>query len=308
MIDKKIADTIGIPDYYVDEYNATTMINFWPIMSEFANVFSPAAICEIGSERGLTSSRLAKLLPRVQIHVVDPVISEAVKGMSNVVAHEETSLTFMSKKLEIPFYIIDGDHNYETVSAEIKAAVKNSGSGPFCAMFHDVGWPFARRDGYYNPEQVSTPHDYSFNSVLKLETGELEPGSGGFESGDYFALSKHSGGEKNGVLTAIEDFHRTAGDKWKLITFPMFYGMAILWNEDGLDKESVLKIKNMQDSIEILSPIFSCAEANRLRLLQGLAETRDDLLKERKMSAHLRDHPYRNLLRFIGQWRANQNS
>jgi hypothetical protein len=291
MLSDEFRRIVGVPDYYVDEYNATTMINFWPIVAAFADAFRPRSICEIGSERGLTSERLSALLPDVRIHVVDPRISDRVKSMPNVDAHEETSKDFLSRRKKIPFYLIDGDHNYETVSMEIREAVRNNGDGPFCAMFHDAGWPFARRDGYYAPSLVSNPRPHRHHVFLRLEDQSMQQGGRGFQNGESFALAETAGGPRNGVLTAIEDFVAGSPDQWALLRVPMFYGLAILWRPTGLSDSSLSKIASTVAAIELMSPVFSCAEANRLRLLQGLAEHRDDHARLSRRTRWLRAIP-----------------
>lgn len=288
MLSESFRDTVGVPDYYVDEENATTMINFWPIIASFAEAFSPDAICEIGSERGLTSRRLAELLPGVEVHVVDPEISDSVKSVTNVTPHEMTSEDFFGKGLNPAFYIIDGDHNYETVGMEIRAAVANAGAGAFCAIFHDVGWPFARRDGYYAPDRLESVKPHAYDSYLSIEDEALRPGRRGFENRESFALARNSGGSANGVLTAIEDFvAEDRGSRWKLLRIPVFYGMAVLWREDGLGDEQVARIRATEAACSLLRPLLACAEANRLRLFESLARNRADLAEaNRRLEKH----------------------
>jgi len=271
MLAKNIIEILNLPEWYVDENNATTMINFWPIISEFAKIFHPNDICEIGSERGLTSQRLAELLPDADIHVVDPFIAADVKAMKNTRAYEETSEKFLKRKLPINFYLIDGDHNYETVSMEIALASENAAQGPFCAMFHDIGWPFARRDGYYNPKLVKTPHPHQFDSYLSLEDDLLRYGRHGFETQKVFALANNSGGEHNGVLTAIEDFIETKNQDWRLLKVPMFFGLGLVWDETHMSQDSINRIRELEKTVEFMRPMMAAAEANRLRLIQSLA-------------------------------------
>lgn len=276
MIYQGIADTIGLPDYYVDEYNSTPMLNFWCVIGRLAEIFRPTAVCEIGSERGLTSHRLAEALPEAKVYVVDPAVSESVKAKPNVTAYEETSAVFLAKGIAVPFYLVDGDHNYETVSMEISRAVANRPIGePFCMVFHDVGWPFARRDGYYNPSAVIQPLSYRHDGCLKLEADGLSDEPGGFENGRSFGLAVQSGGARNGVRTAIDDFmDENGGQDWTYCSIPLFYGTGILVDMTTLDACQESQFRGLVDAIALLSPMLACAEANRLRLLQGLSEHR----------------------------------
>ena len=52
--------------------------------------------------------------------------------------------------------VIDGDHNYYTVSRGVapdRRALRPAGQLPLL-LFHDVLWPHGRRDDYFDPEQI----------------------------------------------------------------------------------------------------------------------------------------------------------
>ena len=70
-------------------------------------------------------------------------------------------------------------------------------------LFHDVGWPHARRDTYYAPDRI--PEDK--RQPLARNTG-LAPGNTGVDPAGlpFEWAADHEGGPRNGVLTAIEDF------------------------------------------------------------------------------------------------------
>jgi hypothetical protein len=85
--------------------------------------------------------------------------------------------------------IIDGDHNWYTVYNELKTIaerdlIKTEGT----IFFHDVCWPYGRRDMYYQPKQI--PKEFTHPHAWQ---------------GEFFA-AVHEGGERNGVLNALEDF------------------------------------------------------------------------------------------------------
>ena len=53
--------------------------------------------------------------------------------------------------------LIDGDHNFFTVRNELElvwAGVRDRAGRLPVVMFHDVGWPYARRDLYYEPGDI----------------------------------------------------------------------------------------------------------------------------------------------------------
>ena len=51
--------------------------------------------------------------------------------------------------------MIDGDHNYFTVSEELRLIGERApGAELPLLLFHDVCWPHGRRDDYFDPEQI----------------------------------------------------------------------------------------------------------------------------------------------------------
>ena len=51
--------------------------------------------------------------------------------------------------------VIDGDHNYWTVSEELRLLSERApGAELPLLLFHDVCWPHARRDDYFAPELI----------------------------------------------------------------------------------------------------------------------------------------------------------
>ena len=53
--------------------------------------------------------------------------------------------------------LIDGDHNWYTVFNELRLIEEMSRLKGFpmpLVMFHDIGWPYGRRDMYYNPSDI----------------------------------------------------------------------------------------------------------------------------------------------------------
>ena len=51
--------------------------------------------------------------------------------------------------------MIDGDHNYYTVSEELRLIAERAGNEQMpLLLFHDVSWPHGRRDDYFDPSQI----------------------------------------------------------------------------------------------------------------------------------------------------------
>ena len=122
--------------------------------------------------------------------------------------------------------IIDGDHNHYTVSEELRLiAERASGADLPLLIFHDVGWPHARRDDYYDPALVPPEH----RQPIAEGTGVF-PGVPGVRPGGlpYRYAAEQEGGPRNGVLTAVEDFVAQR-EELRLAVVPAFFGLGVVW-------------------------------------------------------------------------------
>jgi Methyltransferase domain len=121
--------------------------------------------------------------------------------------------------------VVDGDHNYYTVSEELRLIAAASGPQLPLLLLHDVGWPHGRRDSYFSPEAI--PEEYRQPMV---EAAGMFPGEPGvFPDGlAYTWAAEREGGPRNGVLTAVEDFV-AAHDGARLAIVPAFFGLAVVW-------------------------------------------------------------------------------
>lgn len=123
--------------------------------------------------------------------------------------------------------ILDGDHNYFTVAGELRRIAEAAGDDPLpLLLFHDVGWPHGRRDAYCAVEQIpaeARPHPV-------VEGGGLFPGDAGIRPDGLpmWGSAAREGGERNGVLTAVEDFMETRYGL-RLAIVPSFFGFGVLW-------------------------------------------------------------------------------
>jgi hypothetical protein len=143
----------------------------------------------------------------------------------------ETSLEALAR-IEMPdAVIIDGDHNYYTVSEELRLIDERAGAdGPPLLLFHDVSWPHGRRDDYFDPEQIPEEH----RQPLAGEGRGIFPGEPGLRPDGlpYPRSAAHEGGPRNGVLTAVEDFVAARQDL-RLVVVPAFFGFGVVWRRDA---------------------------------------------------------------------------
>jgi hypothetical protein len=124
--------------------------------------------------------------------------------------------------------LIDGDHNWATVYDELNllhARAEQNGQPPPIVISHDVAWPYARRDMYYNPDDMdaSQKHPYAYRGMLPGVAELVEHGMNG-----VLANALHEGGPRNGVLTAIEDYIASSGTPFVFRKLPFFNGLGIL--------------------------------------------------------------------------------
>src|SRR3954453_10196892 len=171
----------------------------------------PTRVVEIGSEAGGVTREMCpgassgdgRSFPAVEPFPVAEVRALAA-SVDEFTLVEGRSPDALSSVPAADAYLIDGDHNYWTVSRELEA-VFGDGRAPL-AVLHDVGWPCARRDQYYSvealPSEAVHPHSYSRGRA----PGVSELVDRGFGGGGSFAVACSEGGPGNGVLTGGEDF------------------------------------------------------------------------------------------------------
>ncbi len=162
--------------------------------------------------------------------------------------------------------VIDGDHNYYTVSQELRILGERApGAQLPLLLFHDVCWPHGRRDDYFDPDAIPA----EFRRPLVGEERGIFPGDPGTRQGGlpYPRSAAQEGGERNGVLTAVEDF--VAGDPdLRLVVVPAFFGFGAVWNTGSPWASRVQEILQPWDR----HPLLERMEKNRIRhIAEGFA-------------------------------------
>ena len=192
----------------------------------------------------------------------------------------ETSLAALPALPELPdAVVIDGDHNYFTVFEELRAiGERASGAELPLLLFHDVCWPHGRRDDYFDAEQI--PEE--FRQPLAGSRGGLVPGEPGLTPGGlpYPRSAEREGGERNGVLTAVEDFVASR-EGLRLVVVPVFFGFGVVWHQDAPWSDALARILDPWDR----NPILERLEANRVHQLARVHQTLHELWAERARRA-----------------------
>jgi hypothetical protein len=158
--------------------------------------------------------------------------------------------------------IVDGDHNYYTVSAELRLIAERAGDVKLpLILLHDVGWPHGRRDTYYAPERIPERERQPLAEHATLAPGEPGLAHGGLR---YRWAASREGGPRNGVLTAVEDFVERL-DGLRVAIVPAFFGLAVLWRGDAAWADAVSQAVTRWDR----DPVLDRMEAHRIANLVG---------------------------------------
>lgn len=213
------------------------MYRFWDtIVEPLFKVTRPDSVVEIGSDRGVNTRNLLKYCEQndAKLHVVDPLPKYDVSVWKEeygdcVEFYSALSLNALSRINDIDAVLIDGDHNWYTVINELRLIQRRceSGSGHFPLVFlHDIGWPYGRRDLYYNPENI--PDFYRKPYKRKgLRPGAGEPlEKGGLNS--HLCNAIYENDLQNGVLSAVEDFLKETRQRLELVEVSGLHGLGIL--------------------------------------------------------------------------------
>jgi Methyltransferase domain len=153
--------------------------------------------------------------------------------------------------------ILDGDHNYYTVTEELRLVADSvKGAELPLLLFHDVTWPHARRDNYYTPAAIPEEYRHPMAKGAAVFPGEPELRAGGLP---YHWAAKREGGPRNGVLTAIEDFIAER-DGLRLAIVPAFFGFGAVWHRDAPWADELTRLLDPWDR----NPLLERLEANRV--------------------------------------------
>lgn len=234
---------------------------------------SISTVVEIGVESGQVSSIYTEL-GASRVYCVDPLPSEELRnrlaGDDRLQLVERPSPAVLRELPLADLYVIDGDHNYATVREEVGWILQNAPDAVI--VLHDLSWPSARRDSYYEPsflpDEARRPASDDGPTVWQ---DELTPA--GFIGAGAFVWAEEAGGERNGVLTAVEDAMADSSDRsWHLAHIPAVFGVGVLLRRTP-DSSALLEALRPYTGSRLLATM----ENNRIALYTRVLQLQHDL-------------------------------
>ena len=247
----------------------------------------PRVIVEVGVEVGAVTRPLLEWARDAEaiLHAIDPDPNLDVEQIASEYGeqlrfHRVKSLPLLGELEAVELALIDGDHNWYTVINELRALQARALTDqrqPPAILLHDVGWPYGRRDLYYDPDSI--PEPYRHNHARRgIVPGQVELGNG---INEHLENATLEGTPANGVLTAVEDFVAEAETDWFMHTIPGLSGLTVLVPE-ALRRENAAVAELLQSlqspeflrrQCEVIEAARIQGEAKRAGLARRLAQT-----------------------------------
>lgn len=254
------------------------MYRFWEcIIRPCFELAGVKKVVEIGAQNGYMTKKLAEYAVRNDglAVSVDPFPLFDYKKMQEDFSphfkmYGEMSLQALPKLGSFDAILIDGDHNWYTVYNELRLVKQFCGDKLPLIFLHDVSWPYARRDLYYNPDTIPAEYRHSY-AKKGIVSGQSELSS---SDGINFHLCNalDEGTPRNGVLTAIEDFIAEN----KNLSFHLIdcvCGLGFIY-----EKGSAAPLLEHMQSAETLAGLIRLTEEQRIEELHK--RSRSDRQKE----------------------------
>jgi hypothetical protein len=269
-----------------------TLLPFASMISRLLAAVAPEAVIEVGADRGDFTAALLDWAAAAgaSVTAIDPEPADELlalaTGRPELNLIRSPSPEALDSALPAGAIILDGDHNYWTLTRELRTLAERSEGALPLLLLHDIGWPHARRDTYYAPDRIPEDHRQPLAQGALVTPGDPGTGSEGIR---FEWAAAREGGPKNGILTAVEDF---MGERegLRLAVVPAFFGLGVLWAEDAPWSDAVAGIVDPWDAspmLERLEEVRIAQVVNRTRmnrqqeLLRNMLNSRAFTIAER---------------------------
>jgi hypothetical protein len=243
--------------------NAASIVNLRELLFACLEAIGAQTVVEVGAFHGKSTRELLDWAAgnKARIVAVDPTpeveLRELASARSDLELIESTSIEALAG-LDADAVILDGDHNYFTLSEELRLIEqRHSGARWPLVVAHDIGWPLARRDAYYAPERIPPEHRQPLARNVYLLPGEPLPARGGMP---FACVAEREGGPANGILTAVEVF-TSDRPELRLAVIPAFFGLGFIWHHDAPWAGAFAELVAPREG----NPMLARLEDNRIR-------------------------------------------
>ena len=210
---------------------STSLANLAEVIVPALDAAGARSVIEVGAYAGDLTRLLVDWAAErgATVVAVDPAPQDALVTLADERDELElvraTSVDALERIEPADAVVLDGDHNWWTVTEELRLVERRaSGSLPL-VLLHDVCWPHARRDDYFDAALIPDEHRHP----VAGEGGGLFPGHPGLRPDGlpYPRSAAREGGPRNGVRTAVEDFVADREDL-RLVVVPAFFGLGVV--------------------------------------------------------------------------------
>jgi hypothetical protein len=238
------------------------------------------SVVEVGSEYGGFTTALADWAAHhgATAASVEPFPADDIRELDRTSPHfrlvEGRSPQALRELDPADAYVLDGDHAYAVVLAELRTIAELAGPDrphPL-VLLHDVGWPCGRRDQYYAPDSLPAEDVHPHTWDLGVVPGNAGVVESGFRGEGGFALARHEGGPRNGVLTAVEDYLAESEADLAYAHVPSVFGLGVVYPRDSEAAPRLAELLAPYDR----SPLLARLEENRLALLLRVIALQDE--------------------------------
>ena len=240
-----------------------SLVNLAEIMLPCLDAAGARSVIEVGAYAGDLTEVLVEWAAGsgAKVWAIDPSPQDRLVKLDEqreeLELVRETSLVGLPQIPPADAVIVDGDHNYYTVSEELRLIDEAAAGGDLpLLLFHDVCWPHGRRDDYYAAELIPDAERQPI-----AEGGGLHPDVPGIRPGGlpYRGAAAREGGPRNGVLTAIDDFVAER-EHLRLAIVPAFFGLGVVWHREAPWADAVAEVLDPWDR----NPVLARLETNRV--------------------------------------------